>query len=186
MKRHLFCAALFLLAAACVCLPPGRQMKTPAGSSAEDALLRREKSVRHALPDADETDELLLFPGLDADMVTAVSIAAEGRSFEFLRHGQHDVRVNGSRADSEIFRTLVSQIAAIPVTPAEPSPDGQQPLLHLTVSAGGKQYQAAFFADGAGPFARVRAGHSGWHLTDGWRAGTLLLTCEGARIEDAP
>jgi len=197
MKQHLFCM-VFLLLAACVFLPHALQSGVspaspfsaagfffPSDAVPASAAGQNEKSARVVSPDAGQTHEQLLFPGLNADAVTAISVTADGRSFDFLCSGAHEVSVNGSRADSESFRTLIAQIAEITVTPAAPYPEGGQPFLHLAVSAGGTQYQASFFADGKSPLALVRSGSRGdWHRTEGWRVGTLMLTCEGARMED--
>lgn len=176
MKRHLFCV-IFLLAAAAAgfsLFAVPRHESTP------------QKAARANAPDGLNMHEVLLFPGLDVRAVTAVSVSAPGRRFEFLCDPAHEVSVNGRKADGEIFRTLVDQIAEIPVSPAEPFASAGEPTLHLTVVSGGTQYQASFYA-GENSVALVRSGaHDapGYHQTAGWRIGTLMLTCEGTRIQD--
>lgn len=180
MKRYLFCV-IFLLAAssACFCF-----LSVPRQTGQRK---HAQKNVRASAPDVNMLHHTLLFPGLDAGAVTAVSVSAPDRRFEFLREQPHEVSVNGRKADSEIFCTLVSQIAEIPVSPAEPFVSSDEPALHLTVVSGGRQYQAAFYAASDGSLALVRSGAGdapGYHQTAGWRVGTLMLTCEGTRIQD--
>ena len=181
MKRHLFCV-IFLLAAAAAgfCL-----FAAPRHERAQSAP---QKAAQASEPDGRNIREVLLFPGLDVRAVTAVSVTAPDRRFEFLRKQPHEVSVNGRKADSEIFRTLVSQIAEISVSPADPFVSSDEPALHLTVVSGGTQYHASFFAGGSdSALALVRSGtHDapGYHQTAGWRIGTLMLTCEGTRIQD--
>lgn len=182
MKRSVF--AVFLLAAAAlVCAP--LLLRTPSAAKDPAPLSAKQNNARAQAPGED--NESLLFPELDDSAVTAVSIKSPDSSFEFLCENKHDVSVNGRRADSEIFRTLVSQIAEIAVTPADPFPEGSELLLFLSVTAGGAQYNAAFFADGKdGAHAYIKSGGSApnYHRTAGWRVGTLMMTCEGTRIQD--
>lgn len=182
MKRLYSCLALLLIAAAvCAVLPSAQRAAAPSADTAPSGG----SHAQTALPSAASSGESLLFPGLNADAVTAISISAQERSFDFLCRDAGRVSVNGHSADSEIFRTLVAQIAEIPVTPASPAPDSSAPLLHLTITAGGAQYHASFFGQDGSPVALVRSGsHGSWHRTEGWRIGTLMLACEGARIED--
>jgi len=178
LKRHLFSVAFLLLALAFLAAAAHRTAPVPSAEARPGTV----RTNADALPPGGAP---LLFPGLDAAAVTSVSITADGRSFEFLRRDAGSVSVNGSRADAEAFRTLIAQIAEITVAPAPSPPEGGQPLLHLTVTAGGAQYRASFFGGGSSPRALVRSdSHSGWHHTEGWRVGTLMLACEGARIED--
>ena len=61
-------------------------------------------------------------------------------------------------------------------------------LLTLTVCTGGKQHIARFYEDdGTGEVARIVAGSADapeYGKTGGWRVGTLMMTCEGTRIQD--
>ena len=61
-------------------------------------------------------------------------------------------------------------------------------LLTLTVYTGSERHTARFYEDGGtGEFARVIAGTEGepeYGQTCGWRVGTLMMTCEGTRIQD--
>lgn len=157
---------------------------TPRNTTGDPAA---QKNTRVQAPGVNAEYSSLLFPGLDGGAVTAVSVSSPDSSFEFLCKGRHQVSVNGSRADSEIFRTLVTQIAEITVSPGSPMPDGGELLLRLSVTAGGAQYDASFYSGGADSSrAYVVSGGSApaWHQTAGWRVGTLMMTCEGTRIQD--
>ncbi len=61
-------------------------------------------------------------------------------------------------------------------------------LLTLTVCTGAKQHIARFYEDdGTGEVARIVTGSEDapeYGQTDGWRVGTLMMTCEGTRIQD--
>lgn len=130
-----------------------------------------------------------LFPGLNEESVTAVTVAAPDRHFHFLCDEPNAVSVNGQQADSEAFLTLLEQIAEFPVdTRTAFSPDAQKLLLTLTVSSGTQQQIAHFYADGqAGEKAHIVVGKgdsSQYLMTGGWRVGALMMTCEGTRIQD--
>ena len=132
---------------------------------------------------------VLLFPGLDMNAITAISVRSPERSFQFYADGRGGVSVNGQQADAEIYLTLVSQISELPVARIDAFiPDSMQWQLTLTVCAGGEQHTARFYEDGGtGEFARVIAGTEGepeYGQTCGWRVGTLMMTCEGTRIQD--
>ena len=178
MKRRLLLLPLLAAAAACAFLlfmPP-----------MQDTQNTTKKDARAMTPGADEAIHSVLFPGLDADAVTSLSVRAADRSFQFQRENLHSVSVNGRHADIEIFDTLIDQIADIAIAPADPSMDSGEPILQLLIVAGGKQYQASFYA-GSGSSAFIKAGgHAapGYHQTAGWRVGTLMLACEGTRILD--
>ena len=64
-----------------------------------------------------------------------------------------------------------------------------QLLLTLVVLADGIQHTARFYDDGKqGEKALIVAGEADtpqYHRTGGWRVGTLVMTCEGTRIQDA-
>lgn len=131
----------------------------------------------------------VLFPGLDGASITAVSIKTPESSFEFRRHDEDAVSVNGQRADGEVFRTLLSQIAQLPVRTRDAFPaQGGSELLTLVVSAGGQEHVARFYDDGGrGEEAFIVCGAQDapkYQQTDGWRVGTLMMTCEGTRIQD--
>lgn len=131
----------------------------------------------------------LLFPTLNAEAITAISVDTPERSFQFYADSSGEVSVNGQQADVEIYLTLVSQISELPVAQTGAFiPDSAQLLLTLTVCEGGAQHRACFYEDdGTGEIARVVAGPADapeYGQTGGWRVGTLMMTCEGTRIQD--
>lgn len=131
----------------------------------------------------------LLFPALEPDDVSVLSVTTQEGKFEFLCQDAHTVSLNGRKADKEIFSTLLSQIAELPVDTLAPFTPADKPIMTLSIRLrDGAQHTARFYGDGAsGRKARIAAtGHSAptYHTTDAWRMGTLLLTCEGTRIQD--
>ena len=132
---------------------------------------------------------VLLFPGLDMDAITAISVHSPERSFQFCADGDGGVSVNGQLADREIYMTLVSQIIELPVDVSDAfSTSGAKLLLTLTVCEGSEQHTARFYeGDGTGEITRVVSGSPDapeYGQTGGWRVGTLMMTCEGTRIQD--
>ena len=130
----------------------------------------------------------LLFPALNASRITAITVSTPERSFRFDAEGG-EVSVNGRQADAEIYETLVNQIAALPVDRIGAfTPDSAQLLLVITVCADGAEQTARFYEDGGtGETAWIIAGTAdapAYAKTSGWRVGTLMMTCEGTRIQD--
>ena len=129
-----------------------------------------------------------LFAGVTEESITALHVRSEDRSFDFLCGGG-SVSVNGQQADAEIYLTLVDQISELPIDQTDAFiPDGVQWLLTLTVCADGEQHTARFYeGEGTGEVARIVAGSEDapeYGQTGGWRVGTLMMTCEGTRIQD--
>lgn len=173
--KTVLCAAGALLLA-CTLYPRGEQAEAdaPSGTSA---------------PQAEQEDSALLFPGLNAKTITAITVLTPDRSFRFAAQDGSRVSVNDRQADREIYMTLVSQIAELPVSPSEDFSAGDAKLLlTLTVSDGDGQHTASFYEDnGSCETARIIAGSKSAPLyaqTDGWRVGTLMMTCEGTRVQD--
>ncbi len=130
-----------------------------------------------------------LFPGLNMDAITAISVRTPDSSFQFYADASGGVSVNGQLADAEIYRTLVSQICELPVKSlAAFTPQTSQLLLTLVVCTGGSEHTATFYEDlGTGQMARVITGTADapqYGQTGGWRVGKLMMTCEGTRIQD--
>ena len=134
--------------------------------------------------------EYTLFPGLDEAAITAITIRTPDCHFEFLRKDSQFVSVNGQQADHEIFLTLLEQIAGLPVDHHSAfSPQTDELLLTLIVNTHEKQHTAHFYEGGQnGEFTRIVSGTADapqYRQTGGWRVGTLMMTCEGTRIQDA-
>ena len=130
-----------------------------------------------------------LFPSLEPGDVSVLSVTTQEGKFEFLCTDVHTVSLNGRKADEEIFATLLSQIAELPVHTLAPFTPAAEPVMTLSIRLrDGAQHTARFYGDGAsGRKARIAAtsrSASTYHITDAWRMGTLLLTCEGTRIQD--
>lgn len=130
-----------------------------------------------------------LFPGLDPEEITAITLYAPDSSFSFEADGLGSVSVNDRLADAEVYMTLVSQIMELPVSAvAAFNPEEACLTLTLTVSEGSTQHIARFYEDdGTREMARIIAGSPEAPIygeTNGWRVGTLLMTCEGTRIQD--
>lgn len=153
-------------------------------------------AVQQSAEAAQNTDQalaqdgpVLLFPDLDMNAITAISVHSPERSFQFYADGRGGVSVNGQQADAEIYLTLVSQISELPIDQTDAFiPDSVQWLLTLTVCADGEQHTARFYeGEGTGEIARIVAGSEDapeYGKTGGWRVGTLMMTCEGTRIQD--
>ncbi len=130
-----------------------------------------------------------LFPDFNASLVTQVMLAAPHAEFDLHRGGNHAVSVNGQRGDADVFMTLLEHIAAIAYTPTPPFVPQEAPLLVLTIREGtAHESVITFYGDNnQGEYARLIASGSGeaqYGMTDGWRIGTLMLACEGMRIQD--
>lgn len=133
-------------------------------------------------------DEQTLFPELNPSLVTAVSIITPQSTFDLKRDENRSVSINGQRGDREVFATLLTHIAAMSFRSSDSFTPPDTPLLTLIVHQQGREFSAAFYADGGtGEFARVvttRSGSPAYGTTDGWHIGTLMLACEGTRIQD--
>lgn len=155
----------------------------------QDAVQQRAEAAQNTDQALAQDGPVLLFPDLDMNAITAISVHSPERSFQFYADGRGGVSVNGQQADAEIYLTLVSQISELPVAHTDAFiPDSMQWLLTLTVCAGSEQHTARFYEDeGTGEIARIVAGSEDapeYGKTGGWRVGTLMMTCEGTRIQD--
>ena len=128
-----------------------------------------------------------LFPSLSPASVTALSVTADDRRFEFLCDGEA-VSVNGQMADGEVFLTLLDQILTLPVAAcAAFSPEEGSAMLTLVLTAAGHDNTVRFYEGSSQETARVLAGtpeEPVYGVTKAWRIGTLLLVCDGTRIQD--
>lgn len=181
-------AVLVVCAAAAIALCAGlwAVREGQASASSPQTPAASGSAVLQSLSDPAST----LFPDLSSMHVTALSISTPDRSFQFRLDTQGTVSVNGQRADREVFSTLLEQIAELPVDAHSAFvPEIQELLLTLVVSSGTQQQVARFYADGEeGEKARIVVGTPDapeYCQTGGWRVGTLMMTCEGTRIQDA-
>ncbi len=130
-----------------------------------------------------------LFEDIAIESVSELSVQTGQTTYTFQCFDAEQVSVNGQRADSEVFRTLVDNILTMPVVTISPFTPASTATLTLILSANGTCYTILFYrdADPENPYVSIIADQSGtthYHKTDRWRLGTLLLTCEGTRIQD--
>lgn len=176
--------ALLLIPLICLCVGALILYRAPQ----ESAILPEQ--LQDAAPGESAQDTHALFPAMDPSRVTAVAIRTPVSSFDLRRDNQKTVSINGQRGDKEVFATLLDQIENIDYQPTSAFPSQEEtPLLTLLVVQGDMQFAVSFYDDNnTGEYARVvaqSAGESHYGLTSGWRVGTLLLACEGMRIQDA-
>lgn len=177
MKPWRFVCFMIPALVLCACLTPSLSAEEASTSAAPSAVT-----------DAAEGDEQPLFPEMNPADVTAVSIATPQSTFSLERDEARGVSINGQRGDKGVFTTLLSHINGICFSPAEPFSAQTAPLLTLVVRQQGHEFTAVFYADGGtGEYARViasRGGEPTYGTTNGWHIGTLMLACEGMRIQD--
>lgn len=155
-----------------------------------DSVLHAPESSSAPMQQASLSAGLTLFPNLSGAHITSLCVSTPERSFQFHQDQQGLVSVNGRHADSEIYSTLLEQIAELPVEKHSAfTPKAQDLILTLVVSSGAQHRTAHFYSDGhTGENTHIVL--SGGELpeyrrTNFWRVGTLMMTCEGTRILDA-
>ena len=179
------CAPLFILAFALLTCPLAFRLSS---INASDTPIQN--AVQPLQVDGTINGDITLFPDLCPSHILFVSVRAPERSFQFRLNDLGTVSVNGTQADSEIFSTLLEQITDLPVDPAKAFPaDGTQLLLTLEVHTDQQRHTAYFYGDASsGLAAQIICGTPDapeYRLTEGWRVGALMMTCEGTRIQDA-
>ena len=130
-----------------------------------------------------------LFENIDVESVTELSVQTSQTTYTFHCFEPLRVSVNGQKADGEVFHTLVDNILSMPVVTISPFTPASAATLTLILSANGTCYTVLFYRDEdpENPYVNIIADQSGtthYHKTDSWQLGTLLLTCEGTRIQD--
>ena len=180
------CAAAVLAAALLLFLgaqPELRSAQTPDGGASASAA----QTADAAAASGESPHTTPLFPALSPASVTALSVTAGDRRFEFLCDGD-EVSVNGQLADGEIFLTLLDQILTLPVAAcAAFSPEESSAMLTLVLTAADHDNTVRFYEGSSQETARVLAGtpeEPVYGVTKAWRIGTLLLVCDGTRIQD--
>jgi len=130
-----------------------------------------------------------LFPGLSESAIAALSIVTPEQRFEFRCKTPQNISVNGKQADEQIFSTLVSQIRELPVCAAASfSPENTPSMTMIISTRDGGRHCAQFYTGASGLPAHIASGpeHAPvYHQTEAWRIGTMIMTCEGTRIQDA-
>lgn len=173
------CAVVCVAAAVvCACLWGARVRRAVAFS----------RAALEAAPVVSAAPDFTLFPELDRVRVTALSVITPERSFQFRMDKRGAVSVNGRQADEEAFSTLLEQIAELPVERHTAfTPEAQELLLTLVVSTDTQQKTARFYGGRAEEKTRIVLDNDGapeFRQTNGWRVGTLMMTCEGTRVQD--
>lgn len=127
-----------------------------------------------------------LFPGLRRSDIVSVSFSSSESQFSFDCQTANAVSVNGQKADIGVFSTLLSQILGQFYDPAEFSIQQETPLLSLRVTTPTGAYSATFYSGNERTARILTSTPNGEQTltTDAWRIGTMLLTCEGTRIQD--
>ena len=173
-------AAAIMLAAGCLLF----RLQRPLSPAAQPT----QKAVAVSLPDGSSpVYSDTLFPGLSISAITSICLSTPSSSFIFRCENPTSVSVNGSHADHEIFRTLLSQITELPVSSRPGFAAQDAPLLTLTIVTPQQRYAARFYAGDTGEQALIISGPEQapqYRQTDAWRVGTLMMTCEGTRIQD--
>lgn len=163
--------------------------RAPSGE-AVSAPEARPSATRGPSTIADEADAYALFAQLAAGSVTRLSVVTPQSQYTFRCADDARISVNGQKADRDVFLTLLDQILTMPVVTIAPfSPTGDASVT-LTLVSEGMQYTASFYreADEESPYMRIISGGADapcYQRTDRWRLGTMLLACEGTRIQDA-
>ncbi len=180
----MLCAMSLMLIALFFRFSGAQQNTQPAVQPDLQTTAQQKTGAAHA--PAGSVDLSVLFPDLDVGAITAVSVNTPERSFEFRHDSADTITVNGGAADHEIYRTLLSQIAELPVSSLPALPADADRLLTLVVTAGAERHFAQFYGSaGANAFILCGTQHAPqYRQTEAWRIGTLMMTCEGTRIED--
>ena len=176
------CAAALL---ACVLLShascgDGRQ----AAPQAQPTVMNKPSTI------ADEAGAYALFAQLTASSVTRLCVTTPESQYAFRCADNTHISVNGQKADRDVFLMLLDQILTLPVVTVEPFAPTDEATATLTLYVDGAQYTAAFYreADEESPTVSIISGGADgtcYQRTDRWRLGTMLLACEGTRIQDA-
>ena len=180
MKRK----GVFFLAAVCLL----SVMLLPGAKKQADSVSQTVSQSDSQQPDNTQ-DAQALFPELSEDEITGIRIAApDDCEFTFSVSEKNGLSVNGQKADSAVFSTLVDQILSLSFIPMDAFEPRVDPMMTMTVRTDRQDFIARFYQDGgSGKYAYVITGEKKNRClkTDAWRVGTLLLTCEGTRIFDA-
>ena len=161
-------------------------MLLPAGNKSTQTLSAPDAPAREATS-GEVPDERPLFPELTDSDISEIHIrAGDDCAFDFSLRGE--LSVNGQKADSAVFSTLVDQLLSPSFMPVDAFEPADEPVVTMTVCTERRDFIARFYTDqdvGKSAYVITGAESSRCLKTDAWRVGTLLLTCEGTRIFDA-
>ena len=129
---------------------------------------------------------LLLLPALPAKADPALAgltvYAGEDRAYRYTCL-EDELRVNGAPADAEVFQTLLTQLADSLGGEETALPTGEE-VLCVELSLEGEDVILRYVRPAEAPEALVVVAAAGEERlvrqTQGWRAATILLACEGS------
>lgn len=127
-----------------------------------------------------------LFDGVTEESITALHVSSWDRSFDFLC-GEDGVSVNGQMADAEVFSTLMEQILTLPIVACDPFTPQEDAVLTLVLTTDGDDRTACFYSTENQEMAQVISctrEETLYGQVKSWRIGTLVMTCDGTRIQD--
>ena len=179
-------AAIVLLCAGITCDSEADALPSAAQSDAEPKGETQDNSVQKKSSARKGEGSARLFSGVTGEHVTALIVHSEDRNFEFLC-GEGSVSVNGQMADDEVFSTLMEQILTLPVMTCDPFSPEEDAVLTLILTANGADRTASFYPTESQEMARVISCAQEQTLygqVKSWRIGTLLMACDGTRIQD--
>ena len=179
-------AAIVLLCAGITCDSEADALPSAAQSDAEPKGETQDNSVQKKSSARKGEGSTSLFYGVLSEDVTALHVHSEDRSFAFLC-GEGGVSVNGQMADDEGFSTLIEQILSLPVMACDPFSPEEDALLTLILTANGADRTASFYPTESREMARVIScaqEETLYGQVKSWRIGTLLMACDGTRIQD--
>ena len=174
----------------CAALALAGAFALPASAPDEGAIAASQSvapNVNVSDADALQEPQQMLFGTLNPESILSVSVITMEREFRFDASGE-DVSVNGQLADEEVFSTLLTQIAALPVTKREAFTPQDMPYMTLTVQTAASRMAASFYLgesdDAYADVICTAPDGPRYCVTKAWRAGKLVLTCDGTRIQD--
>ena len=186
----LTCAMLAAVVLLCAGIARESEADTPPVASGQSDALREDEAKSDGSQEKDSAckgeDSARLFSGVTEEAVTALHVHSEDREFEFLCGGG-SVSVNGQMADYEVFSTLMEQILTLPVMACDPFFPEDDAVLTLILTANGADRTASFYPTESQEKARVISTAQQGTLygeVKSWRIGTLLMACDGTRIQD--
>lgn len=93
-------------------------------------------------------DAQALFPELSEDEITGIRIAApDDCEFTFSVSEKNGLSVNGQKADSAVFSTLVDQLLSPSFMPVDAFEPADEPVVTMTVCTERRDFIARFYTD---------------------------------------